>query len=384
MRRFLFGFFLCTVPGAMVTPMITLDLAARQVEVALIGALVAIGSVAYMLALPAAPALIERVGSAMAFRLSLVSGSVAVVGMALADAPAVWALLFALAGLSAGLRYTVAETWVSALATDEGRGRAMALFQTVVGGGAFAGAGLLMLTGAGGPATRAVIVATSLAGVAALWSVRAPAAGSPVSPTLALTGLRGSLGQVGPVVFGAALLGGLFEAGLGAALPLYGLQMGLSAALAAGLVTALGLGSLAQYPFGYLSDRLPWARVVLGSTALVAASALLLPLAQVWPALLLGLGVLWGSAGGGLYTLACIRNGELWRGSQLVGASVVTQFAYMIGDAAGPALGGLAIGFAPALGLPALVAGAALTVLVMMLCAGRARPVVKPVVVVSR
>jgi hypothetical protein len=45
----------------------------------------------------------------------------------------------------------------------------------------------------------------------------------------------------------------------------------------------------------------------------------------------------------------------------------VTQFAYMIGEASGPALGGLAIDLAPRLGLPALVAGAGLGVLLVLL-----------------
>lgn len=379
MWRFFLGFFLSTIPGVIATPMITLAMAARGVEAALIGALAAAGSVAYMLALPAAPALIGRLGAAATFRLALAGGAAAVAGLALADSLALWAVLFALAGFTAGLRYTVAESWVPALAPGGARGQAMALFQTVVGAAAFGGAALLMVVGVEGAAPRAFVIAAALASVAVLWGVRGPAAAAPAGPSVARVGLRAAMAQVGPMVLGAALLGGLFESGLSVALPLYGLELGLSASLAAGLVTALGLGSLAQYPFGYLADRFPWPRVVIGATALIAASALALPLAQAWPALLLALGVLWGSAGGGLYTLASIRNGERWRGQQLVGASVVTQFAYMVGEAAGPALGGLAIDIAPRLGLPALVAGAALTMLVVLVRAGRARrPAAQP------
>jgi MFS family permease len=372
--RFFAGFFLLTVPGVMTVPMITLGLAARGVEAALIGALAAVGSVAYMLALPAAPAIIKRLGGRAAFRLALVAGALATAGLALADVPALWAGLFALAGLAAGLRYTVAETWAPALAAPEARGRTMALFQTMVGAGAFAGAGLLLITGVEGLAPRAVVLGTTLVAVVALWGVRAPEAEAPSGPQVAGAGLRDALTQVGPMVLGAALLGGLFESGLTVALPLYGLELGLSGALAAGLVTALGLGSLSQYPFGYLADRLPWGRVVIATAALITASALLLPVAQAWPALLLILGVLWGSAGGGLYTLASIRNGERLRGPQLVAASVVTQFAYMIGEAGGPALGGLALDLAPRLGLPALVGSAGLAALGAMLWAGRPRP----------
>ena len=105
-----------------------------------------------------------------------------------------------------------------------------------------------------------------------------------------------------------------------------------------------------------------------------AASALLLPLVSSWPPLLLGLGLLWGSAGGGLYTLATIHNSTRLRGRQLIGASAATQLAYMVGDAVGPTLGGLAIDVAPRYGLAALVAVVGLLGLLGLLGVARPRP----------
>lgn len=363
--RFLTGFFLQTAAGTILLPLLTLSMAARGVDALLIGGLATAGSLAYMASLPIAPALIVRLGERTAFRATLGVGGLSTLGLAASDSPALWALLFALSGFAAGLRYTLAESWVPALVAPALRGRAMALFQTIIGAAFFAGSGALLLAGGGGPWPRALVIVATLLATAVLWPMRAPAT-EPTAATARL-GARGLIAQVGPLVLGAALLGGLFESGLTVALPLYGIASGLSPALAAGLVTALGLGSLAQYPFGYLADRLPWSRVVLGAAALIVAGAPLLPLAERWPALLILLGVLWGSAGGGLYTLATIRNGERWRGQQLVGASVVTQFAYMVGDAAGPALGGLALDLAPRLGLPALISGAGAAILAAML-----------------
>lgn len=369
--RFLAGFFFQTIPGAMLAPMITLGLAAQGMEAVLIGALATVGSVAYMLALPAAPVLIGRIGARATQRLALVVGAMSVLGLAGTAWPALWVALYALMGFGAGLRYTIAESWVPALAGEAARGRALALFQTIVGASSFLGAGTLLLTGTGGAAPRVIAVAAALLGVALLWPIEAPATASDGGRASLWGDLRGMLAQVGPLVLGAALLGGLFEAGLAVALPLYGLAVGAGPALAAGLVTALGLGSLAQYPFGALADRLPWRKVVIGTAAAIAASALLLPLAPRWPWLLPLLGVVWGSAGGGLYTLAAINNAGRWRGRQLVAASVVTQFAYMVGEAAGPALGGLSLDLSPLYGLPALVVGAALVGLAMMVGARR-------------
>jgi MFS family permease len=295
-------------------------------------------------------------------------------GLTLSDWPTLWVVLYAATGFAAGLRYTIAESWVPALAGPDARGRAVALFQTIVGASSFIGAGALLLTGSEGLLPRALAVVATLIGVVVLWPIEAPAqAGGEASFALNWSSLRGLVGQVGPAVLGAALIGGLFESGLSVALPLFGLAIGLGPALAAGLVTALGLGSLAQYPFGALADRFPWRSVALGTAGMIALSALLLPFATGWPWLLLVLGVVWGSAGGGLYTLAVISNSNRWRGKQLVGVSVVTQFAYMIGEAGGPALGGLAIDLAPQYGLPILVGVSALSGLALLLGAPRVR-----------
>lgn len=371
---FLTGFFLQAVPGAMLVPLITLSMAARGVDAALIGALATLGSLAYIAALPAAPALIARLGAAPTQRLALALRAAAVLGLAATDAPALVVILYAAMGFSAGVTYTIAETWVPALAGPAHSGRALALYQTIVGASAFLGAGLVLLAGVEGPAPRALAAAAILLGLAVLWRVEAPPAQAEERPASARARggsspwatLRGLAAQAGPAVLAAALMGGAFEAGLAVALPLYGLAAGGGTSLAAGLATALGLGSLLQYPFGALADRWPWSRVALGTAGAIAASALVLPLAVGWPWLLLPLGVVWGGAGGGLYTLATIHNAARYRGQALVGASVVSQLAYMVGEAAGPATSGLAIDLWPRHGLPALVGGVALLGLLAM------------------
>lgn len=445
MAQFLIGIMFQLIPGVMILPVITLGLAAQGVEAWLIGALATVGSVSYMLALPATPALIGRFGERTLFRGAVLVGAGANLGLALSGWPALWVVLYAVAGGAAGVRFTLAESWAAAMAPPEVRGRTLAIFQTSIGAAAFVGAGLLLLTGVEGMLPRAVIVATTLAGAAALWPVQPmqkakgkrphgaqptpelshtsvrqdttggsgggwrvagdqlegrtasadssspgdaeaqtasamqdrhppPAARIDTGTSLDGTGsqsfapsLRTAILQVGPLVLGASLISGFFESGLWVTLPLYGLEIGMSSAMAVGLVTAMGLGSLAQYPFGALADRFAWRHVTIGAVALVAIGALLLPLAPLWPGLLLLLGVVWGSAGGGLYTLATIRNGAIFQGPQLVRASVVTQAAYMVGEVVGPTLSGLAIDLAPHYGLPTLLGAVGLAALGLML-----------------
>jgi MFS family permease len=371
--RFLIGFFFQGIPGALLTPLLAFDLAARGVDATLIGALATVGGVAYMVALSLTPALIERLGERRGFRLSLAVTVLANLGLALSNWPVLWVGLYALAGLASGLRFTLADSWLPAFAPPAARGRLLALFQTSIGAAFFVGAGVLLLSGAAPAVPRVVAVISTLLAPALLWPTRPPQA-PPGQPAPARQRLRAALAMVGPSVLGAALLGGVFESGLAVALPLYGLAVGAGPALASGLITAIGLGSLGQYPFGALADRYGWQPVAVGAVALIAASALLLPLAGLWAGLLLPIGLVWGSAGGGLYTLASIRNGTRWRGSQLVGASVVTQFAYMVGDAAGPLMGGMALDLRPGYGLPALAAIIALVGLGLLHGPIRARP----------
>ncbi|HMZ00007.1 MAG TPA: MFS transporter, partial [Burkholderiaceae bacterium] len=151
--------------------------------------------------------------------------------------------------------------------------------------------------------------------------------------------------------------GGFFEAGLASVLPLYGLSIGLGAALAALLVSASGLGSAAMMlPVGELVDR--WGRrtVWLGCALLNLGATLLLPWVGQFGALAWLIALLWGGAGGGLYTVAMIDIGHRHQGVRLVSATAVLVLAYTLGGLLAPALGGVALQFAPQWGFPALLA----------------------------
>lgn len=366
--RLIVGFFFQSIPGAMLSPLLSLGLAAQHVDALLIGALASTASVAYMIALPNTPLLIRRLGEERTFRLALVLSAVSILGLVVSDSPVLWVGFFALLGFSAGLRFTLAESWLPAFATPETRGRSVGFFQSGLGAALFVGAGLLLVLGVAGFAPRLIIIGAEMVALSILWPLKAPA-----HPMLGAD-VRNERGHVvrqllamGPLVLGAALLGGLFESGLSIALPLYGLVVGMSPGLAAGLVTAMGLGRLAQCVFGALTDRFDWQRIVFGATVLLAVSALLLPLALWWSWVLMPLGIVWGCAGGGLYTLATIRNSAYWRGPRLVSASVMTQGAYMVGEALGPTLGGLALDLSPSLGLVVLVASAGMVGLLTLL-----------------
>lgn len=365
--RFIIGFCIDSIPGALLATLLTLRLAERGYGAAWIGAFATAPSLTYMGALLFIRPLLRRIGLRHAFRATLIVNALATLAILMIDQPELWLICAAIAGFAAGVRYTVAESWVPALAAPEQRGRAVAWFQTMLGASFLAGTGLLLLTGMQGFWLLFVTGGIIATGLLLLWPIDGPA-GSPADETVHIAG--SGLRMTGIAVLAAALLGGLFEAGIATAVPLYTLSLGFDTTMATWAVTAIGLGSLAQYPFGALADRFAWQRIVTGTAALIAISALLLPLTASWPWLLGLLGFVWGSAGGGLYTLATIRNGARWQGSLLIGASTVTQFAYMIGSATGPAISGVALDLSPQYGLAALVATLGLLGLAVIVVAG--------------
>ncbi|MBC8163511.1 MAG: MFS transporter [Roseiflexaceae bacterium] len=363
MWRLYIGYFFDAVSSNALALLLAFSLVGRGVDPALVGAIVAILPLAYMAALLCTARLVTRFGGRAVLCAALLVGVFATLGFALVESLGAWVFFGALAGFASGVRYIIAESLVPVFAPPEARGRAMATFQSVVGAAMFASSGLLMASQISPQlpfVLAAVLLGLALLALSPLDTPAATAAG----------GVRGRwqlLGQVGPLVLIAAFLSGLFEAGTGTVLPLYGLATGLSATLAAALVTVIGLGSFCQYPFGLLADRFPLPRIMLGTALVTVVGSLLLPLAASVPPLLWGLSFLWGSLGGGLYTLASIQLGGEFRGPQLVSASAMAQFAYTVGNMLGPALGGVALNLSPDFGVAATFAGIGLIGLAGML-----------------
>ena len=357
------GYFFDAVSANALVPLMALCMAARNVEPAMIGAVAAVLPLAYIAALMVTGRLVGHFGGRAVYGAALVLGIIAAVSFTLVTSLVAWAWFGALAGFAGGMRYIIAESLVPAFAPAEARGRAMATFQSIVGAAMFVSSGLLMTVQLSPALPFLLAAALLVVAMGLLWTLEMPVADAPVR-----TRNRWRvIGQVGPLVLIAAFLSGLFEAGTSTALPMYGVVTGLSATLAAALVTMIGLGSFFQYPFGMLADRFPLPRVIVGTAIITVFGALLLPLAHTTPLLLWGLSFLWGSLGGGLYTLASIQLGGTFRGPQLVSASSVAQFAYTIGSVVGPALGGVALDISPDFGVAAIFAGVGMIGLAGML-----------------
>ena len=353
--------FLELVGYFMLVPLMTLVLGERGHGPAFVGLFAAMPWIGILCATPFVARVVAGVGRGAALWISGAVPLAAALGFLATDAVAVWFVLWFVGGLASALRWVVAEATVAELAPPQRRGRWVGLFETMVGATFVVGPAALWVTGTGGGAPFALSAAFIAAGLAVLAALprlpresTAPQAGTAGAPGIAAA-LRAS-----PVIMVLGFVGGFFESGLSGLLPIWGLALGWTAALAAMLVAASGAGSaLAMVPAGEAADRVGRRPVMLGCAGTVLAGTLLLPATSSAPALAWGVAFAWGGAGGALYTLAMIDLGARLKGLELVNGTAVLVMAYTAGGVVAPLLGGAATQWSPSVGLPVLLSGVA-------------------------
>ena len=367
----------------MLTPWLILRLTEQGAPTALIGVFTASAWVGILLVTPFASALTRALGRRPALWLSGAVPVLAGIGYGLplegSAALALWFGLKVLAGMASGLRWVLAEALVAEFAPAHLRGRAVGLFETMVGATFVIGPMLLAAVGPSSAAALWLSVALLAAGL--VWAFFVPPLPPEADAHEARVGWRGvwTALRAHPVIMAAGFCGGFFESGLTAILPLYGLALGLGAAAAALLVSASGLGSsVLMLPAGALADRLGrqggrrggagGARLQLmrGCAAITLLATLVIPWVAGTPWLAWPVAFLWGGAGGCLYTLAMIDIGARERGVTLVNSTAVLVMAYTLGGVLAPSLAGAALQWAPRMGFPALLLAVAVACLVLL------------------
>ena len=170
-----------------------------------------------------------------------------------------------------------------------------------------------------------------------------------------------------PLIMLAGFVGGFFELGLSSILPLVGLNLNLDARASALLVAVSGLGViLLAIPSGMLADRFAnperGRRFFMGilAFALLVSAGLVFALPDfpelVWPTALI-----WGGAGGTLYTLTMTDIAAREKGISLVNSTAVLVLSYTLGALAASSTSGALLDWSPALAFPVVLAAVALT-----------------------
>ncbi|HET6198258.1 MAG TPA: MFS transporter, partial [Acetobacteraceae bacterium] len=207
------------------------------------------------------------------------------------DSIAAWFVLRALLGLVGSTLFTSGEAWISQLAGDTGRGRIIGLYAAALSAGFGMGPLILSLTGiAGWPPfliNAAIVACAMLPLLRVSRASRAFGRGVGGSPLVMLARA--------PVIFGAVVVFGVYEAALMALLPIWGVRSGLGEQSAAAILSAVYLGSIVlQVGIGWLSDRASRLAALRLCGAVGLVGAVLLLSAPMRPPLLFCLVFLWG------------------------------------------------------------------------------------------
>jgi len=334
-------------------PLLSLVMNAHGVDSVWIGMSAAAQSVGIILVAPYLPAHMSRLGPAALMLGAILVSLVAFLLLPLFTDLASWfALRFAI-GVAGGVLWVCGDAWVNAVATEETRGRVVAIYGVAVAGGFSLGPLVVTVTGTEGFAPFLVSSAIVLLSALPLLPVVR------ISPSLRGEQAGGllhyfSLARL-PMLMGLAYA--LSEGILLSFFAIYGIDQGLSEARTLYLITVMGVGGmLGQLPIGWLADHMN--RLLLASFCIlcVAAAAAAIPFAILAPTGALVLVVVLGAAMTGVYSIGMVIIGERFKAADLAAASALYGLMFGAGSILGPLVGGTVMQTFPEHGMPLSIA----------------------------
>ena len=310
---------------------------------------------------PFASAITRKLGRRNALWLASITPLLTACGFLLTDQLATWFVLLLLGAMAGGMRWVLAEAFISEFSPPQHRGLLIGAYATLIGMTMVVGPALLAWLGADDPAALRIVIGFMVVGLA--WTAFIPRLPQDHDSDTARVGLVGLWHAVraNPVVMLAGFVGGFFEMGLSSVLPIYGLSLGLPAGEAALLLSLSGLGGmLCAIPAGMVADRFASPElgrrrlVVLLAVLLLLSGALVMAVEQV-TAVVWAVALLWGSAGGTLYTLTMFDIGSRETGITLVNSTAVLVLTYTLGALVASSAAGLMLDWSASVGLSVML-----------------------------
>lgn len=356
-------------------PLLSFVLDARGIDSSIIGINAALGPVGIFFAGILTPLIAHRLGGFRTLCLGMAASALLMVGYTLTDSLPVWFVLRFVSGFCSGIFWIIAETWVNRVATEEQRGRMVSLYATAFALGIAIGPQVLIMTGFEGPRPFVVGALLMAAGIIPILLARGTApADVKEKPKVSVRPVL----RVAPFVFAAAFVSGSQEMSVLSLLPVYGTELGFAQTATALALTAFAAGGVvAQYPLGWLADRMSRIVLLVCVTALAIAMAAVLPFLSgqsLW--IVAPIVFLWGAAVMGFYTLGLILMGQSFGADQLTAANAAFIMCYTLGGSSGPPIAGLAMDAMPPNGFVLALIAVLAAFLVISLAQSR-RPLVK-------
>lgn len=266
------------------------------------------------------PKILANVGHVRVFAaLASLASSAALIYVVFVD-PIVWGAMRLLTGFSFAGLYIVCESWLNDAATNETRGQLLSVYMIIMMGGMAIGQLFLNLADPGGY-TLFIFISVLISFALIPMALTAnPAPNFTLSTRLKLKELYkiSPLGIVG--MFAQGITGGAFY-GMAA---VYGDNIGLSVAQISSFISIMIMGGvILQWPVGRLSDKFDRRMVLMVTTMLSGAAALLALYAGESENFLLFLSAaaLFGGFSVPLYSLCIAHTNDHLEPSKMVAAS---------------------------------------------------------------
>jgi len=284
------------------------------------------------------PHLVRRSGHIRAFA-ALTSGVVAtMIAHPVFIDPIFWFVLRAITGFCFAGLYLVIESWLNDRATNQTRGFVMSAYVMVDYAALTAGQMMITLYPVRG--FELFSLAAILFSLATL-PVAITSAGQPAPIETARIRLV-RLFRAAPVAMVGCFVIGLTNGSLWSLGPIFGIGRGLTADGAATFMSAVVVaGALAQWPIGFLSDRMDRRRILGALTVGAMLSGLALGALQFDLVGLSVLGLFYGALSLPAYSLAAAHAYDRTPASDAVETAAGLLLLYGIGSVIGPALASL-------------------------------------------
>ena len=301
--------------------------------------------VGFLLGSYRAPDMIRRVGHVRVFAALASMISALFILYAAAPDPWIWIAMRCAVGFCFAGVYVVAESWLNDAATNETRGQALSLYMIVQMIGIISAQAMVNLADPGGYGLFVVMSVLVSVAVAPILLTASDAPAFRMTKRMSLMQLYriSPLGCVGTFLLGGVLAGTF---GMGA---VFGMEKGLSIGQISVFVAAIYTGGLlAQFPIGWLSDRMDRRLLVLRLTAAGAAVIFAGFAFTAHFPVVLALGFVIGAVANPLYSLLIAHTNDFLDHSDMAAAAGGLLFINGVGAMSGPlAIGALMTTFGP-------------------------------------
>ncbi len=382
------GICLACIGSAMLTTAVSLHLGKPSISPDVVQIVLTAYPVGFFVGCLVTRPAVAHYGHERTFAVILVLALLAAAGFVFTDFVPSWICFRLLGGMSMASLFVVCESWINLYAEQHNRGALFSLYMLTTAIAVLLGQLLVALVGPQSPHLFPVAAATVLlALVSKFVGGRWPALpASPAEPDHAVGPVKRlgplALFRLAPVTVVAIFQGGITNMNIFVLTPIYGTQIGLSAATTVGLVTTISIaGMLAQTPVGWLSDRFERRLILLAQGLLsVTLCAAIAWLGNSSEPLLFVLFFLYGATALTIYPVAMAFGASQLHSRHMVGASGTLLLLYSIGNVATP---GVSAGLMAHMGAPAmflLLGGGAVLVTLAACYNLLRRPVSVPIV----